>query len=635
MNRLRMFETRERSSALSAKVAQRETAQTEHATWGADNGLGNTDRNAVQRLNDSGLPSGERRALASQIGQAQGNRYLQRALKQDGTVQRQSAGQPTLRMGSRSPAVRTLQQLLIDHGASLNADGIFGAQTRQALMVFQRSANLASDGVCGSQTWSSLGGSSTTQSTAQGGDPAQAARVTAMLNQITARLHLIQQSRAPVSSDVPQVEATAAPPLEFGHDDAENDDDDSLLGKAASWVEEKTGDAADWVGDKATEAADWVEEKTGDAADWVGDKAGEAADWVGQQASGVEKWAGNTWDDAKKEVSGAVTQVQNELNDFEDDLKKRFGPEIQAIQQAISDLGRGLGLSAEAEEKLKEILKNLDPDQPQEGEEGPPHSGTLPPIMGSPHQMAHGCDAAEGRPEINFNLGLDPNVQEGQTPETREWGNDLVDSSGMVVVPGVSQGETVDAGWGKATPSFSKELINWTAENNKINVNAQLKVDVKWGVRPNGCTDISGPDDPAVTAKTWDTIVQELTPDSSTGEPNRKAFWSQSITQQHEMFHVNDYIDQARRDLPEQQKIMNSKNIDTPWWWWDSDRKRVEFNLNSLLQKARDNVEASGFAHYQDGGETRAYQAGAASYTSLVQAIKAKAAANKWPKNLP
>ena len=67
---------------------------------------------------------------------------------------------PVLRQGPNSiwpkATVRSLQYLLRARGASISVDGTFGAQTRAAVVAFQRSHHLVVDGVVGSQTWRAL-----------------------------------------------------------------------------------------------------------------------------------------------------------------------------------------------------------------------------------------------------------------------------------------------------------------------------------------------------------------------------------------------------------------------------------------------------------------------------------------------
>ena len=59
---------------------------------------------------------------------------------------------PTVQYGSRGPVVTRLQRAL-----HITADGIFGPQTRAAVIAFQRRHHLAVDGIVGPQTWHALG----------------------------------------------------------------------------------------------------------------------------------------------------------------------------------------------------------------------------------------------------------------------------------------------------------------------------------------------------------------------------------------------------------------------------------------------------------------------------------------------
>lgn len=65
---------------------------------------------------------------------------------------------PTLYWGSRGQAVREVQNRLAQwdyyHGS---VDGIFGAQTAQAVRLFQQRNNLAVDGIVGPETYAALG----------------------------------------------------------------------------------------------------------------------------------------------------------------------------------------------------------------------------------------------------------------------------------------------------------------------------------------------------------------------------------------------------------------------------------------------------------------------------------------------
>lgn len=63
---------------------------------------------------------------------------------------------PTLSKGSRNNKVRLLQYLLNRYGYNLSTDGIFGENTRKAVIGFQQRNDLTQDGIVGKNTWNAL-----------------------------------------------------------------------------------------------------------------------------------------------------------------------------------------------------------------------------------------------------------------------------------------------------------------------------------------------------------------------------------------------------------------------------------------------------------------------------------------------
>ena len=63
---------------------------------------------------------------------------------------------PLFRLGDQGPEVRAIQHLLRFKGHDVDVDGIFGAQTRAAVVAFQNQSGLAADGIVGPLTWSAL-----------------------------------------------------------------------------------------------------------------------------------------------------------------------------------------------------------------------------------------------------------------------------------------------------------------------------------------------------------------------------------------------------------------------------------------------------------------------------------------------
>lgn len=63
---------------------------------------------------------------------------------------------PTLKIGSKGPNVRLLQELLNAKGYNLTTDGEFGKLTSASLRNFQRANGLVDDGIAGPKTWEKL-----------------------------------------------------------------------------------------------------------------------------------------------------------------------------------------------------------------------------------------------------------------------------------------------------------------------------------------------------------------------------------------------------------------------------------------------------------------------------------------------
>ena len=63
---------------------------------------------------------------------------------------------PLLRRGNKLPAVAVLQKLLNRSGANLVADGIYGSNTKRAVVTFQAERGLSPDGVVGKNSWPRL-----------------------------------------------------------------------------------------------------------------------------------------------------------------------------------------------------------------------------------------------------------------------------------------------------------------------------------------------------------------------------------------------------------------------------------------------------------------------------------------------
>ena len=113
----------------------------------------------------------------------------------------------------------------------------------------------------------------------------------------------------------------------------------------------------------------------------------------------------------------------------------------------------------------------------------------------------------------------------------------------------VAQGGAVPNGYGVTRPGpmavtgitvRKLPVVGWWY------VSATITQTIQWQVRavtgPTGEVNIGSALDPAITSANWQTVVSDLTPDTSDlgGRPPRTQFWAKDLTEQHEQFHAND-----------------------------------------------------------------------------------------------
>ena len=86
------------------------------------------------------------------------------------TAENQAVIAATYKQGSTGAVVKTIQTKLKNWGYYTGAvDGIYGAKTKSAVVLFQKKNNLTADGIAGPKTLSAMGISSTSTSSSSGG----------------------------------------------------------------------------------------------------------------------------------------------------------------------------------------------------------------------------------------------------------------------------------------------------------------------------------------------------------------------------------------------------------------------------------------------------------------------------------
>ncbi len=87
------------------------------------------------------------------------------------------ASYPLLQQGASGTAVTVLQCELRQSGATISADGIFGAATASAVKQFQSSKGLVADGIVGAKTWTALLAAGTRPTLSKGSSGADVTRL--------------------------------------------------------------------------------------------------------------------------------------------------------------------------------------------------------------------------------------------------------------------------------------------------------------------------------------------------------------------------------------------------------------------------------------------------------------------------
>jgi hypothetical protein len=165
---------------------------------------------------------------------------------------------------------------------------------------------------------------------------------------------------------------------------------------------------------------------------------------------------------------------------------------------------------------------------------------------------------------------------------------------------------------------FSNVVI--TPGSGKFTITAELKQTVKWDTRatqgPNGQKNITSDVDPLLTRANYAQAATDLTPNIGDlkGRPPRTKFWSKDLTEKHELYHVKDFIDIARKGASDAEK------------WLGSQVAARKEDVPALLDTAWTNQIFQVWDRFTDppAVEERAYADGAPSYQARADSIKAK-----------
>lgn len=590
------------------------------------------------------------------IQRLHGNHYFQNII--------QRAADPLLRFGSRSPEVRDLQQRLNQAGFNLVVDGIFGPQTRRAVVQFQVSHRLQPDGVVGPATWGALKGGKATGARPSPIQTQMQALAAKKLAQIKALLH---QARSPKAEQttaqvtVPGNETMAAANYDMWDDvtdwageqaEAAGDWIEETSEDAAAWVEEGVDDASEWIeetydetasaveegidwAEEAVEdAASWVEEGVEDASQWIEEKAGEAVEAFEEAVEGTSNWFGETID----AVQDIAADVGESISEWVDEIAEEYSDEIDYLKNLLGDLGRGF--SPDILSGLDKIISDLKKKLGMDDEVQDKDSITVA-VDGTElvsGNLTHLCDDPSVAKPLRAKLAM--NIDDRAKLDGPIIADDKLRTN-IAFGTGASQ----NAGWvtdkpenfGATRAKFGFYDISTTASwwDDVADMNGRFYVDVGWLITSKpGRTDISGPADSDINETNWQQVADDLDPNKSTsaykGAPARKHYWSSQLTAQHEQYHVQDIINFVTTYFKDTAiPNLESQTIDVPFFDTEAEVKR---QLKALRDQFSVDMRLATEAHMDHGGEDRAYGAGSGDYAKLAGDIRKQAKSKGWDK---
>jgi len=618
-------------------------------------------------LNDRLASPQMRRSVAQHIANTHGNHYLSRLYD----IQRDA--EPMLKVGAKGDAVKNLQQSLLESGAQISADGIFGPKTRQAVVMFQRAAGLAADGIVGPQTWAKLhaGGISIVNANAttnaNAANPSQQL-VLAKLKEVKLLMKKLGSTSGGKNASQSPLQAPDIPHTHPSHD-AEDGEDKSWWDKAkdtagaavdnveqtanGAWgaTKEAAGSAVQGAGevwDKAKEGAGEVwngaKEVAGTASGIVGGIVDNVKEKTGEIVQGVEQTVNKGIDTVVQGVSDVASDVGKSIEDFGEEVSAKFADEIASVKEFLSEVGHYLQHPEDALAKLEEILAGL---RKKAGElaggddEPDSFSGTIEDIVAMGAMTA--CHDVNAPRSGQRTLRLNPTFNTGSETQQRvpQGGNLSHDS----IVPTLSYDSDISSNdpvvaqvpasdFGTTGSRIKMDKLYFTMEHftDYVNVSARLYQTISWAItdrpgRINVKADLEN-----VDQSNWQQAADDLDPDkgkTQLGAPMRTKFWASDITAEHEQFHAADR-DTYMREAITPTLLSDLKTREVNVDWLINRYSNLKADLKAILSELAVEATMLDKKHMGEAGEHRAYAGDEPKYRARAAAIRKKAADNGW-----
>ena len=188
--------------------------------------------------------------------------------------------------------------------------------------------------------------------------------------------------------------------------------------------------------------------------------------------------------------------------------------------------------------------------------------------------------------------------------------------------------------FGLTSPHIAVNRSTATYANRVYSVELVVDNKIDYWVHGGGRTNIASDSDPSITQTTYPTVVSDLTPSPAAvrnatanlykNQPPRTTYWAEDLTLKHERFHAAEDVRFGRQGAAIGRDWLNTQTANS----YDD----IATLLHAVAVKVAAKIDLEMAV---PGSEQRAYDDGAADYTSRATAIKTKGDARGYAPQPP
>jgi hypothetical protein len=252
------------------------------------------------------------------------------------------------------------------------------------------------------------------------------------------------------------------------------------------------------------------------------------------------------------------------------------------------------------------------------------------------------ADEADEGKEVKVASDIGLNLQTKKVDDASGWFGGVTGGKNDTVASGVTLGSLSQPDDGKVdADSFGTETydvdfngISHSFGKKVCTISGTLDVTCQWGARNRGRKDVPSGTSAVVTAENWPDIKKDLTPaKNSPYKSPRKKYFSQDLTERHEIDHGKDDFDRTKSTGMGLVKASLEKDTVTPK---NADKKIPKILADAkaaVVKDVSDYYKGKGTDHDSYAGEIRAYLKGKPDYEALADAVEKHGKTLRIPRN--